>query len=119
MRNGGLYIIEDLHGHPSYERTLPHVPPTTEVLGGFLSRAQFGDTGAIPTSCWRPLETEIGSIVFFGEDTLTDLRELFNARHGLGTLRGSTIGNRDYLRLFKDRVKQMMRAAAGEHKWDL
>lgn len=114
LKPEGTYIIEDLHWSPTYERNLPTVPKTTDVLGNFVSYGKFADTGSIPRSAWEPLEHQIESIFFFDEDTLIDLRRFFNMRHQTLLPARERMWGRGHLRHIKRQVQQVLRTIRGD-----
>lgn len=114
LKPEGVYIIEDLHWRPVYERELPKVPRTVDVLGNFLSNGKFADTGSISSSEWEPLEKQIGSILFVDDDTLVDLRRSFNIQHGIELPRRNGMWRRSHLRHIKRQLQQGLRVVRGD-----
>ena len=84
VRNGGLFIIEDLQWQPeTYAGELPHVPPTDALFSRLIADGEFSATGSLPLGEWRALENQIKNVFLIDEDWLYQHRRQFNQRHGL------------------------------------
>jgi hypothetical protein len=83
VKVGGLYIIEDLNWQPEgYERTLPDVPKTTELLTRFMATGRFQDHHAISREQWESVQNHVASVMLFDEDQLVTMRRLYNDASG-------------------------------------
>jgi hypothetical protein len=84
LKPGGLFIIEDMHWQPAtYERQLPPVVGTDQLLRRFILDGHFSESGAIPLDRWKTVEPSIENVFLIDEDWLYEHRTQYNARHRL------------------------------------
>ncbi len=62
---GGLYIIEDLHWQPAYEKSLPKVPRTAEFMGSFFERAAYEPNAVLSKAFMDEVKSSIFSYASF------------------------------------------------------
>jgi hypothetical protein len=83
VKPGGLYIIEDLNWQPeAYEKTLPRVPKTAELLAEFLATGRFPGSPAISQAQWDEVANHVANVMLFDEDQLVTMRRLYNDATG-------------------------------------
>ncbi len=84
LKPGGLYMIEDMSWQPAnFERVLPAVPLTSEVLANFVATGKCPETAAIDVGAARTLSRTVAAVCFFEESLLNALGDSYNARFGL------------------------------------
>lgn len=84
LRNGGLYVIEDLDWQPAHmERALPSVPTTTRQLRSFMQHLRFIPTGAIDRQRWEIVSSNIRNVLLIDDDDLYGMRRMYNRRHDI------------------------------------
>jgi hypothetical protein len=83
VKPGGLYVLEDLSWQPEeYERLLPRVPKSADLLARFLATGRFPAEGAISREAWQRVEDQIANAILFDEDQLVTMRRLYNRATG-------------------------------------
>lgn len=84
LKEGGFYIIEDLHWQPDdYECTLPSVPLTKKLLTTLVETGDIGDTGSIGRKEWETVLSQIENIFLVDHRTLVHLGRFSNKGEGL------------------------------------
>jgi SAM-dependent methyltransferase len=79
LKNGGFYIIEDLHWQPlHYERSLPSTPDTTKQLRTFIKEGDFISSTLLPVDTWSEVAKKIRNVILLDDDELYGMQRIYN-----------------------------------------
>lgn len=84
LKDGGCYLIEDLHWQPTdYTATLPAVPDTHTLLRHWAATGQVLGSPSFPAARWQALFADVESVMMFDTHWLSEARDQFNRQNGL------------------------------------